>query len=147
MSCALFHALLMKTLLLVVFIAIVQQYNLFEQKADKLSQQNCIMCNVFDKKWKLENYEVDGYNLPPDTVNKGYVIFFKDHTLNSVDRGLTIKSKWTYNDAERTIILSSDTTDQKGIMKIITLTENSFVFQTMTGDSSNIIVHMKLLKE
>lgn len=109
-----------------------------------MAQSKFILTNLYDKKWITTDYEIEGIKFPEENKIKGdYIIFYSNHTLISIDHGLIMKSKWKFDSTLNTITAYVKKSKEISLMKIISLTETEFVFETTTSEGMPLILHNK----
>ena len=98
---------------------------------------------LFDKKWAISTYEIAGHNFPATNVGKDDCTFFyTDHSVMSIDHSITTLSKWKYDATKNSITLYSEKVTVTTEMKILSLTENEFVWETTNPEGITMTIHM-----
>lgn len=115
---------------------------------NSMTQSDDQINKLIDKKWHLVNIEIASQSFPSSESDKeNYTIFYSDHTLKTIDRKTPITGKWKYDLTSKTITLYSDDSEEKTVMKILSLTDEEYVFETTTSEAMTMKIHMSLLKE
>ncbi len=98
---------------------------------------------LFDKKWVITTYEIAGQNFPATDVGKDdCTIFYADHRVKSIDHGITTLSKWKYDATRNSMTLYSENVNVTTEMKIFSLAENEFVWETTNPEDMTMTIHM-----
>ena len=98
---------------------------------------------LFDKKWAISTYEIAGQNFPATDVGKDDCTFFyPDHSLKSIDHGITTLSKWKYDATKNSMTLYSENVKVTTEMKILNLTDNEFDWETTNPEGMTMTIHM-----
>ena len=108
-----------------------------------MAQSEEKISKLFDKKWTITTYEIAGQKFPATDVGKeDCTVFHADHSVKSIDRGITTLSKWKYNSVKKSVILYSENASITTEMKILSLTENEFVWETTNPEGMTMTIHM-----
>ena len=100
---------------------------------NSMAQTEDTLNKLFDKKWTIKTYEIGGQNFPATDIEKGdCTIFYPDHNVKSIERGITSLSKWKYDTKQNSLTLYSEGIKETTEMKIYILNEKEFVWQTET---------------
>jgi hypothetical protein len=109
---------------------------------ESIAQSENNLTKLIDKKWVIEYYEIDGQDWPITDVEKDdYTVFYYDHSVKRVDYGITKLSKWQYDSAKNSVVLSSDG-EVSTEMRICSLNEDKLVWQTTNQKGMKVIIHM-----
>ena len=98
---------------------------------------------LFDKKWAISTYEIAGQNfLATDVGKDDCTFFYPDHSVKSIDLGITTLSKWKYDATKNSMTLYSENVKVTTEMKILSLTDNEFVWETTNPEGMTMTIHM-----
>lgn len=98
---------------------------------------------LFDKKWAISTYKIAGQIFQATNVGKDDCTFFyPDHSVKSIDHSISTLSKWKYDASKNSITLYSENVTVITEMKILSLTENEFVWETTNPECITMIIHM-----
>ena len=98
---------------------------------------------LFDKKWAITTYEIAGQKFPATDHGKDdCTIFYADHGVKSIDHGITTLSKWKYDATTNSMTLYSENMNVTTEMKIFSLTDNEFVWETTNPEGMTMTIHM-----
>lgn len=121
---------------------------LFFLGLNSMAQTEDLLNKLFDKKWTVKTYEIGGQSFPSaDDEKDDYTIFYIDHSVTSVNRGITILSMRKYDTIQSTLILYSKEVKEATIMKIEELNDTAFVWQTANPEGMMMKIHMSILVE
>lgn len=98
---------------------------------------------LFLKKWSISTYEIAGQKFQAtDFGSDDYTLFYPDYKVKSLDRGIVTLSNWRYDGEKNYLTLFSDHVEETTEMRIITLTENEFVWETTNPEGFTMKIYM-----
>lgn len=90
------------------------------------------------KSWKTDFYIAGGKKqLPNAEEKKNKMTFNSDYTFEGVEEGVAITGLWKFDAKKKKITLKINDFPVNLEMKIITLTENSFVWEARNADDGS----------
>lgn len=110
--------------------------------------QTVIRKEFLCKTWLMEKYqEADGkiYPIPSEMKNE-YLKYNCDGTMESIEGGLLLKGKWTFDESKGTITTTQYTTKDyptKIVTQIITLTEKELVIEGLDAGGDKLILYLR----
>ena len=108
-----------------------------------MSQSEEKLSKLFDKRWTVETYEIDGRKFPATDIGKDdCTIFYADHKVKSIDGGIILSGKWKYDPTLEIVTLFSDSTNETTEMKIYTITNEELVSQITTSEGLIMKIYM-----
>ncbi|MGZ5303063.1 MAG: hypothetical protein ACXWDO_03025 [Bacteroidia bacterium] len=108
-----------------------------------MAQSNEKLNQLFDKKWIIKSYVIEGQIFPANDVKPGnYTVFYKDSFAKSKDGGITHLSNWKYDSDKNTITLFSNDSEETTEMEIITLSDSDFTWKTTNSSGMTMKIQM-----
>lgn len=103
---------------------------------NSMAQSNEKLTDLFGKKWKFKQYEIEGQIVPPEDKEKDdYILFNADHSTQSRDRGVIHVSKWKYNPEKSMLTLCLENSEEGEEMKIVLLNEKELVLEIQSKEA------------
>jgi hypothetical protein len=103
---------------------------------------------LFNKKWHIATYEIEGQSIPPPDGDKDdFTIFLSDNSVKTVNRKRTIVAKWEYDMTANSIKLYPENSNETTEMKIFHLNDEEFVWETTNPEGLTTTIHMSILAE
>ncbi len=113
-----------------------------------MAQSENNLTELVAKKWMIKNYEIGGQNFPATNIGTDdYTMFYQDHTVKTIDHGITTSSKWKFDSLKNILTVYSEEVEVTTEMKIISVTESEFVWQTTNPEGITMVIHMSNMTE
>ncbi len=110
---------------------------------NSMGQSDEKLSYLFDKKWIIKSYEVAGQSSHATDVEKDeYTEFYADHSVKTVNRGVTTLSKWKYDVTKNILTLYSESVQVTTEMKIFKLAKTEFVWETTNPEGMTMTIQM-----
>ena len=100
------------------------------------------------KTWFLEKYqEADGKTYPsPMEMKNEYLKYNCDGTMESIEGGLLLGGKWTFDETKGIITVTQNTTKDyptKIVTRVISLTEKELVIEGIDAGGDKLILYLR----
>ncbi|MBK6483373.1 MAG: hypothetical protein IPG01_09635 [Chitinophagaceae bacterium] len=100
------------------------------------------------KTWVLEKYKETNGKIyyPPSELRSEYLKYNCDGTMESIEGGLLLKGKWTFDESEGTITSIQNATKDypaKIVTRIIMITEKELVIEGIDAGGDKLILYLR----
>ena len=94
------------------------------------------------KPWKLKVYEIDDITQVLDTLNRDWLIFHPDHSLEFDLDDEILKAFWSYDKQTNTITITDAEAKNPLVMKILFLSTSNCTLETKDESGTVTKMHM-----